>query len=93
MMEMNYFSTVNVTKAVITSMIEQQFGRIVFVSSVAGQVGVFGFTAYSAAKFALRGFAEALQMEASISYVWYYFYTKSFQIYIMGEDGIDHISL
>ncbi|KAL5021457.1 hypothetical protein ScPMuIL_000612 [Solemya velum] len=70
MMEMNYFSTVNVTKAVITSMIEQQFGRIVFVSSVAGQVGVFGFTAYSAAKFALRGFAEALQMEMKVNNIY-----------------------
>lgn len=28
-----------------------------------GQVGVYGFTAYSATKFALRGFAESLRME------------------------------
>ena len=27
------------------------------------QVGIFGYTAYSASKFALRGLAEALQME------------------------------
>jgi short-subunit dehydrogenase len=33
------------------------------VSSVAGQVGVFGYTAYSASKFALTGFAQCLQME------------------------------
>ena len=38
---------------------------IVFTSSAAGQVGVYGFTAYSPTKFALRGFAEALQMELS----------------------------
>ena len=38
-------------------------GRIVFVSSMAGQTGIFGFTAYSASKFALTGFAQALQME------------------------------
>mmetsp|Transcript_9346 Transcript_9346/g.13972 ORF Transcript_9346/g.13972 Transcript_9346/m.13972 type:complete len:439 (-) Transcript_9346:76-1392(-) len=36
---------------------------ILFTSSQAGQCGVFGYTAYSASKFALRGFAEALQME------------------------------
>lgn len=38
-------------------------GRIVFVSSQAGQLGLFGYTAYSSSKFAIRGLAEALQME------------------------------
>jgi 3-dehydrosphinganine reductase len=38
-------------------------GRIVLVSSQAGQVGVFGYTSYCATKFALKGFAESLQME------------------------------
>jgi 3-dehydrosphinganine reductase len=38
-------------------------GTITLTSSMAGQVGVFGYTAYSPTKFALRGFAEALQME------------------------------
>ena len=62
-MEVNYLSAVNTTKAALPSMIQQQRGRIVFLSSQAGQVGLFGFTAYSGAKFALRGMAEALQME------------------------------
>ena len=38
-------------------------GRIMFVSSQAGQIGLFGYTAYSPSKFALRGLAESLQME------------------------------
>ena len=38
---------------------KRKFGRVVFVSSQAGQIGVFGYTAYSATKFALRGLAEA----------------------------------
>ena len=38
-------------------------GRISFVSSAAGQVGVFGYAGYSASKFGLRGFAEVLAME------------------------------
>lgn len=42
---------------------ERRVGRIVFVSSQAGQLGIFGYSAYSASKFALRGLAEALQME------------------------------
>ncbi|WJX22763.1 3-dehydrosphinganine reductase tsc10a [Trifolium repens] len=36
---------------------------IAFVSSQAGQVGVYGYAAYSASKFGLRGLAEALQQE------------------------------
>jgi 3-dehydrosphinganine reductase len=38
-------------------------GRIVLVSSQAGQIGVFGYTSYCATKFALKGLAESLQME------------------------------
>ncbi|XP_060583252.1 3-ketodihydrosphingosine reductase-like, partial [Ruditapes philippinarum] len=63
LMEANYYSAVNATKASIDSMVEQQAGRVVFLSSQAGQIGLFGFSAYSASKFALRGLAEALQME------------------------------
>lgn len=37
--------------------------HVAFVSSMAGQVGLFGFTAYSPSKFALRGLAETLAME------------------------------
>ena len=38
-------------------------GRIVFVSSQAGQVGIFGFSAYSPSKFAVVGLAQVLRME------------------------------
>lgn len=36
---------------------------VVFMGFVYGQVGVYGYTAYSASKFGLRGLAEALQQE------------------------------
>jgi len=62
-MNVNYYGSVFATRAVISEMKTRQHGRIVFVSSQAGQLGLFGFTGYSAAKFALRGLAEALQME------------------------------
>ena len=64
-MDVNYIGSVNVTKAAIGGMKARKKGRIVFVSSQAGQLGVFGYTAYSATKFALRGLAESLQMEVS----------------------------
>ncbi|XP_055515260.1 3-ketodihydrosphingosine reductase [Leucoraja erinacea] len=63
LMEINYLGSVYPTRAVIHTMKERRMGRIVFVSSQAGQVGLFGYTAYSPSKFALRGLAESLQME------------------------------
>uniref|UniRef100_A0A8C2Q409 3-dehydrosphinganine reductase n=1 Tax=Cyprinus carpio TaxID=7962 RepID=A0A8C2Q409_CYPCA len=63
MMEVNYLGSVYPTRAVITTMKERRMGRIMFVSSQAGLIGLFGYTAYSPSKFALRGLAEALQME------------------------------
>jgi len=63
LMEANYLGSVYATKAVLPGMKERQHGRIVFTSSQAGQLGLYGYTAYSASKFALRGLAESLQME------------------------------
>ncbi len=64
-MKLNYMSAVYATRAVVPGMksSKKSKGRIVFISSQAGQLGLFGYTAYSGAKFALRGLAEALQME------------------------------
>ena len=58
MTRINFLGSVYCTKAVVDSMKSRKFGRIVFVSSQAGQIGVFGYSAYSATKFALRGLAE-----------------------------------
>ncbi len=38
-------------------------GHIVNISSMAGVIGLFGYTGYSAAKFGVWGFSEALRME------------------------------
>ena len=65
MMDINFVGSVFVTRSVVAQMKQRGSGRIVFISSQAGQLGLFGFTAYSATKFALRGMAEALQMEVS----------------------------
>jgi len=62
-MDVNFFGTVNTIKAVLPYMKEKRSGHIVNVSSVAGIVGVFGYTAYGATKFAVRGFSDALRME------------------------------
>ena len=44
-------------------MTRSEGGRIMLISSQAGQVGIYGYSAYSASKFALSGFAQALGME------------------------------
>lgn len=41
-------------------------GSIVNVSSLAGLVGVFGYTVYGASKFGIIGFSEALRSEAAV---------------------------
>eukprot|EP00271_Cylindrocystis_brebissonii_P010961 TRINITY_DN27528_c0_g1_i1.p1 TRINITY_DN27528_c0_g1~~TRINITY_DN27528_c0_g1_i1.p1 ORF type:complete len:347 (+),score=56.85 TRINITY_DN27528_c0_g1_i1:287-1327(+) len=63
-MRTNYWGSVHAIRAVLPNMKEQnEGGRIVLVSSQGGQVGVYGFSHYSATKFALRGLAEGLQQE------------------------------
>jgi 3-dehydrosphinganine reductase len=63
MMDANYFSTVYATKAVLPGMIARRSGHIINICSAAGFLGVFGYTAYGASKFAVAGFSEALRAE------------------------------
>ncbi|CAH1780166.1 unnamed protein product [Owenia fusiformis] len=63
MLNLNFLGTVYTTKCVIKSMKEQLRGQIVMVSSMAGQIGLFGYTAYASSKFALNGLAQSLHME------------------------------
>lgn len=62
-MEVDYFGTLHVLRAVVPSMIERRHGSVVGISSTAGLVGVFGYSAYSPPKFAVRGLLEVLRVE------------------------------
>ena len=62
-MDVDYFGTLWPIRAVVPSMVERRAGSIVGVSSGAGLVGVFGYSAYSPAKFAVRGLLEVLRCE------------------------------
>jgi short-subunit dehydrogenase len=53
------------TRAVLPRMLSAGYGRIVNVGSILGSIGFPHFAAYSASKFALRGFSEALRRELS----------------------------
>jgi 3-dehydrosphinganine reductase len=63
MMDVNYFGIVNVLKPLVPLMRQRGSGVIVNISSVAGFIGVYGYTAYGASKFALRGFSDALRAD------------------------------
>lgn len=61
-MRINHWGSVWCTHAALPHLVASR-GRIVAVSSLAGLVGVPGRTAYSASKFAMTGFFEALRAE------------------------------
>lgn len=63
MMDVNYFGIVNVLKVLVPLMQQRQSGVIVNISSIAGFIGVYGYTAYGASKFAVSGFSDALRSE------------------------------
>jgi NAD(P)-dependent dehydrogenase (short-subunit alcohol dehydrogenase family) len=63
--ETNFWGCVRVVQAVLPQMREQQHGRIVLISSIGGVIGIPFQAYYSASKFALEGFAEALAYEVA----------------------------
>ena len=61
-MDINFFGVVYCTKYALNSLIERK-GTIVGVSSIAGYRGLPGRSGYSASKFALQGWLEAIRTE------------------------------
>ncbi|MBD2767625.1 SDR family oxidoreductase [Hymenobacter sp. BT664] len=62
LMQTNFFGTVFTTKFALPHLIARK-GSIVGISSIAGYRGLPGRTGYSASKFAMNGFLEALRTE------------------------------
>ena len=61
----NLNSIYHTTTAVIDTMLEQKFGRIINISSIIGQAGGFGQTNYSASKSGVIGFTKSLALETA----------------------------
>lgn len=61
----NLKSTFNTTRAVINKMRDQNFGRVINISSINAQKGQIGQTNYCAAKAGLIGFTKALALEGA----------------------------
>ena len=62
LMNVNFWGAVNCAKAAMPGILARR-GAIVGISSIAGYRGLPGRTGYSASKFALQGFLEALRTE------------------------------
>ncbi|MBF0504985.1 MAG: SDR family oxidoreductase [Candidatus Omnitrophica bacterium] len=65
-MEVNFFGVQNVCREVIPLMRRRSKGRIINISSVAGQVASPCLGAYNASKWALEAFSESLYFELSL---------------------------
>ncbi len=61
-MKINLYGIRNTVAALVPHM-KEKGGAVVNVSSMAGFIGVFGYTDYAASKFAVIGFSEALRSE------------------------------
>lgn len=61
----NLDSVFNMSKLVLHGMLENEWGRIINISSVNGQKGAFGQTNYAAAKAGVHGFTKALALEVA----------------------------
>ncbi len=73
-LQVNLLAPMYLTHALLPEMIKRKRGRIVNIGSVFGSIGFAWFTTYSASKFGLRGFSQALRRElrdtgVSVSYI------------------------
>ncbi|MEN0138157.1 MAG: SDR family oxidoreductase, partial [Rhodococcus sp. (in: high G+C Gram-positive bacteria)] len=64
--EVDFWGVVNGTKAFLPHVMRSDRGRIVNISSALGLVAAPSYSAYSAAKFAVRGFTESLRQEMDL---------------------------
>ena len=66
-MDVDFWGVVNGTKSFLPHLIASGDGHVVNISSVFGLFAVPGQGAYNAAKFAVRGFTEALRQEMALA--------------------------
>jgi short-subunit dehydrogenase len=94
LMDVNFWGTVYCTKYALPEIIKSK-GTIVGVSSIAGYRGLPGRTGYSASKFAMNGFMEALRTELLKTGVHVLvacpgFTTSSIRFSALAKDGTAH---
>ena len=62
-MEVNYFGTLNAAQPCLTRMRQQKKGLLIVIGSIAGRVSIPMQSQYSASKYALEAFTDAVRME------------------------------
>jgi len=62
-MEINFFGTIAMSKAILPNMIARGHGQIMTVSSISGKVGSQTRSSYSASKHAIIGYMDSLRAE------------------------------
>lgn len=72
--QVNVLAPMQLTKMIVPHMVEKGSGQIINVGSIFGSIAFAWFATYSATKFALRGFSEALRREldgtgVAVSYI------------------------
>jgi short-subunit dehydrogenase len=65
----NLLAPMQLTQALLPHLRSLRGAQVLFIGSALGRLGLPGFSAYSASKFGLRGFAEALRRELGDSHV------------------------
>lgn len=65
LMELNFLSLVAMAKTALPTLVNQRSGRIIVMSSLSGIIGTPIASSYSASKFALHGYFNALRSEIS----------------------------
>ncbi|MFI5172334.1 MAG: SDR family oxidoreductase [Chitinophagales bacterium] len=66
-MNINFFSAVNLSKFVLPQMQKNGYGKIVLISSITGKIGVPNRSTYSASKHALIGYFDSMRAELAIA--------------------------
>ena len=65
LLDINLNGAMYCSKAVLHSMIQNKYGRIINISSISGKFGEAFSSAYNASKFALNGFTQSLAQEVA----------------------------
>lgn len=65
MLATNYLGAVHVTRAALPAVLASSHGMIVNVASMLGFMGMYGYGAYAASKFAVVGFTDCLRAEVA----------------------------
>lgn len=63
MMTLNYLGHVHAVLPALPHLRSQGHGQVVLVASMLGFMGMYGYSAYAASKFAIAGFAQSLRQE------------------------------